>query len=163
MVQFLSMKKIRINELARELEVKPNRILELLPELGVQEKKTHSSSIDEDVAVIVKDRLAGKGGPSEYEDESDEDTGHEEHHHEPEIEAAEDARVNHREPEKAPVAAETPGRAEAPAAEAAPAPRPSPMPLRPPLVPTGSHREPLHPPITAHPPLSAAPAIPLPP
>src|SRR5260370_1304751 len=79
MVQFLSMKKIRINELARELEVKPNRILELLPELGVQEKKTHSSSIDEDVAVIVKDRLAGKGGPSEYEDESDEDTRHAAH------------------------------------------------------------------------------------
>ena len=44
------MKKIRINELARELEVKPGVILDLLPELGVQEKKTHSSSVDEDVA-----------------------------------------------------------------------------------------------------------------
>jgi translation initiation factor IF-2 len=44
------MGKIRINELARELEVKPNRLLELLPEFGVTEKKTHSSSIDEDVA-----------------------------------------------------------------------------------------------------------------
>ena len=44
------MKKIRINELARELEVKPGVIIDLLPELGVQEKKTHSSSIDEDVA-----------------------------------------------------------------------------------------------------------------
>ena len=44
------MKKIRINELARELEVKPSVILDLLPELGVTEKKTHSSSIDEDVA-----------------------------------------------------------------------------------------------------------------
>ena len=54
MVQFLSMKKIRINELARELEVKPNKILELLPDLGVQEKKTHSSSIDEDVAIQIK-------------------------------------------------------------------------------------------------------------
>jgi len=29
------MSKIRINELARELEVKPNVILDLLPELGV--------------------------------------------------------------------------------------------------------------------------------
>lgn len=46
--------KIRINELARELEVKPHKILDLLPELGVTEKKTHSSSIDEDVAVLVK-------------------------------------------------------------------------------------------------------------
>lgn len=41
------MSKIRINELARELEVKPNRILELLPELGISDKKTHSSSLDE--------------------------------------------------------------------------------------------------------------------
>ena len=44
------MKKIRINELARELEVKAHLILEALPEIGVTEKKTHSSSIDEDVA-----------------------------------------------------------------------------------------------------------------
>src|SRR5438067_4768428 len=44
------MKKIRINVLARELEVKSHVILELLPELGVTEKLTHSSSVDEDVA-----------------------------------------------------------------------------------------------------------------
>ena len=48
------MGKIRINELARELEVKPNRLLELLPEFGVTEKKTHSSSIDEDVALKLR-------------------------------------------------------------------------------------------------------------
>ena len=57
------MKKIRINELARELEVKPGVILDMLPELGVQEKKTHSSSIDEDVALVVKERLTGSGAP----------------------------------------------------------------------------------------------------
>ncbi|MFL6351756.1 MAG: translation initiation factor IF-2 [Bryobacteraceae bacterium] len=57
------MKKIRINELARELEVKPGVIIELLPELGVQEKKTHSSSIDEDVALILRQRLTGSAGP----------------------------------------------------------------------------------------------------
>ena len=51
------MSKIRINELARELEVKPNRILELLPEFGVEEKKTHSSSIDEDVAIAIKKKI----------------------------------------------------------------------------------------------------------
>ncbi len=51
------MSKVRINELARELEVKPNRILELLPEFGVEEKKTHSSSIDEDVAIAIKRKL----------------------------------------------------------------------------------------------------------
>ena len=44
------MKKIRINVLARELEVKSHLILELLPDMGVTEKVTHSSSIDEDVA-----------------------------------------------------------------------------------------------------------------
>src|SRR5204862_3253012 len=52
------MKKIRINELARELEVKAHEILDRLPELGVTEKKTHSSSIDEDVALKLK-RLYG--------------------------------------------------------------------------------------------------------
>ncbi|MCL4401724.1 MAG: translation initiation factor IF-2 [Acidobacteria bacterium] len=53
------MKKIRINELARELEVKAHEILDRLPELGVTEKKTHSSSIDEDVADRLR-RLYGQ-------------------------------------------------------------------------------------------------------
>src|SRR5262245_6757857 len=38
--------QIRINELARELEVKAKVIIDYLPEVGVTEKKTHSSSID---------------------------------------------------------------------------------------------------------------------
>ena len=58
----LTMKKIRINELARELEVKPNVIIDMLPELGVGEKKTHSSSIDEDVSLVIRKRLAGRVG-----------------------------------------------------------------------------------------------------
>jgi len=53
-----SMKKIRINELARELEIKAHELIERLPELGVTEKKTHSSSIDEDVAIRLR-RLYG--------------------------------------------------------------------------------------------------------
>jgi len=56
------MKKIRINELARELEIKAHEILDRLPELGVTEKKTHSSSIDEDVAIRIK-RLYGHDVP----------------------------------------------------------------------------------------------------
>jgi translation initiation factor IF-2 len=56
------MKKIRINELARELEVKAHEILDRLPELGVTEKKTHSSSIDEDVAVLLR-RAFGHAEP----------------------------------------------------------------------------------------------------
>ncbi len=38
--------QIRINELARELEVKAKLIVDYLPQVGVTEKKTHSSSID---------------------------------------------------------------------------------------------------------------------
>src|SRR5438552_14208196 len=56
------MTKIRINELARELEVKAHEVLERLPELGVTEKKTHSSSIDEDVAIKLR-RLYGQDVP----------------------------------------------------------------------------------------------------
>jgi len=58
------MVKIRINELARELEVKPNVILDMLPVLGVAEKKTHSSSIDEPVALEIKRRLAEESNGS---------------------------------------------------------------------------------------------------
>src|SRR6266849_828283 len=42
--------QVRINELARELEVKAKAIIDLLPGYGVTEKKTHSSSIPADVA-----------------------------------------------------------------------------------------------------------------
>ena len=41
------MSKIRINDLARELEVKSKAILDVLVEAGVTEKKTHSSSLEE--------------------------------------------------------------------------------------------------------------------
>src|SRR5947209_2623327 len=58
------MRKIRINELARELEVKPQRILELLPELGVADKKTHSSSLDDDVADLVRRHFGVDGAGS---------------------------------------------------------------------------------------------------
>ncbi|HWR37753.1 MAG TPA: translation initiation factor IF-2 [Clostridia bacterium] len=46
--------KIRINDLARELEVKSKAILDVLSKVGVTEKKTHSSSIEEDEAVRVR-------------------------------------------------------------------------------------------------------------
>jgi translation initiation factor IF-2 len=64
------MKKIRINELARELEVKPGVILDMLPDLGVQEKKTHSSSVDEDVALELRRRLVAEGSVRTAEDRS---------------------------------------------------------------------------------------------
>ncbi len=58
------MSKIRINELARELEVKPNVILDLLPELGVTDKKTHSSSLDDDVALKSAGVSLAKAAPA---------------------------------------------------------------------------------------------------
>src|SRR5437764_721180 len=51
--------QVRINELARELEVNAKAIIDLLPGFGVTEKKTHSSSIPEDVAEKVRKRIQG--------------------------------------------------------------------------------------------------------
>ncbi|MBZ5651414.1 MAG: translation initiation factor IF-2 [Acidobacteriia bacterium] len=51
------MSKIRINDLARELEVKSKSILDVLPEIGVTEKKSHSSSLEDHEAEKVRARL----------------------------------------------------------------------------------------------------------
>src|ERR1700680_1259637 len=48
------MSKVRINDLARELEVKGRAILDTLPLVGVTEKKTHSSSLEEHEAEKVR-------------------------------------------------------------------------------------------------------------
>src|ERR1700739_329326 len=54
------MSKVRINDLARELEVKSKEILDALTAVGVTEPKTHSSSIEADEAEKVRDYLNGK-------------------------------------------------------------------------------------------------------
>jgi translation initiation factor IF-2 len=59
------MTKIRINELARQLEIPSHTLIEMLPELGVTEKKTHSSSIDEPIAELVRQRVQGEAAPAE--------------------------------------------------------------------------------------------------
>src|SRR5438270_11841127 len=102
------MKKIRINELARELEVKPHAILDLLPGLGVTEKKTHSSSIDEDVALQVRRQL-GFDGPVEglTSEGHDDEPFEEETSHNVET-APEQAPARIAEPEQAPGAAAPP-------------------------------------------------------
>ena len=48
------MTKIRINDLARELEVKSKAILDMLLEVGITEKKTHSSSVEVDEAEKIR-------------------------------------------------------------------------------------------------------------
>jgi translation initiation factor IF-2 len=161
------MKKIRINELARELEVKAHEILERLPELGVTEKKTHSSSIDEDVAIRLR-RLYGHE-VSELEPDAEEAVEA--------VEAAEEPRAETRPtaPERRPAAAAQPEHEAAPAAgpaaqeepsAAASADRPAALagptaPIRPPLA-----GRPIHPPIVGQPVArtepAAAPARPTP-
>jgi translation initiation factor IF-2 len=48
------MSKVRINDLARELEVKSRQVLDILGELGLGEGKTHSSSIEDHEADKVR-------------------------------------------------------------------------------------------------------------
>src|SRR5579885_783417 len=54
------MSKVRINDLARELEVKSRAILDALPQVGVTEKKTHSSSIEDHEADKVRAYVRGQ-------------------------------------------------------------------------------------------------------
>src|SRR5271169_5001104 len=46
--------QVRINELARELEIKAKVLIDYLPERGVADKKTHSSSLELDQAEKVR-------------------------------------------------------------------------------------------------------------
>src|ERR1700757_2106186 len=61
------MSKVRISDLAREMEVKSRQILDVLAELGLGEGKTHSSSLEADEAAKVRaqfergSRAAGHG------------------------------------------------------------------------------------------------------
>ena len=164
------MKKIRINELARELEVKAHEILDRLPELGVSEKKTHSSSIDEDVAIKLR-RLYGFDVPDLTPEEHDaEDHEPERLDEGPASEPPEIAYVPevHRETPRPAESArvETPPKEPAPAAapeKAAPVTHTA-APIRPPLA-----GRPIHPPVggphaPAKPePPRAAPQAPAPP
>src|SRR6202142_3194886 len=58
------MSKVRINDLARELEVKSREILDALTHVGVTEKKTHSSSLEADEAERIRQHFhrSGKNG-----------------------------------------------------------------------------------------------------
>jgi len=59
--------KIRINDLARELEVKSKAILDVLEEVGVTEKKTHSSSVEADEAEKIRKHFSAKSAPAAKE------------------------------------------------------------------------------------------------
>jgi translation initiation factor IF-2 len=150
------MKKIRINELARELEVKAHEILDRLPELGVTEKKTHSSSIDEDVAIRLR-RLYGQDVPDlEPEEEAPEEAG-------------EPARLDRSEG-AAPEAEPSPAEARAGTPEAEPAQEPA-RPAAPEAQPeeksepAAAHHAPVRPPLAGrpiHPPVGPQQPLPKP-
>ena len=52
---------MRVNELARELEVNSSVILELLPELGISDRKTHSSWLDDSLVGDLRRLIDGIG------------------------------------------------------------------------------------------------------
>ncbi len=54
--------KIRINDLARELEVKSKAIIDALDVIGITEKKTHSSSLENDEAAKIRAHFGVPGG-----------------------------------------------------------------------------------------------------
>src|SRR5579863_4066531 len=58
------MSKVRINDLAKELEIKSRAILDILPELGVEGGKTHSSSLEGDEADKVRAHFADGSRPA---------------------------------------------------------------------------------------------------
>ncbi|MGH9479042.1 MAG: translation initiation factor IF-2 N-terminal domain-containing protein, partial [Terriglobales bacterium] len=60
------MAKIRINILARELEVKSQVILDALTAVGYTEKKTHSSAVEEEDAERVRRYLRGEAPEPAY-------------------------------------------------------------------------------------------------
>ncbi len=62
--------KIRINDLARELEVKSKQILDVLIKVGVTEKKTHSSSVEVDEAEKVRKYFHETSGAHSRSDRS---------------------------------------------------------------------------------------------
>ncbi|HEX5230100.1 MAG TPA: translation initiation factor IF-2 [Bryobacteraceae bacterium] len=165
------MSKIRINELARQLEIPSHEIIDMLPELGVTEKKTHSSSIDEPVAEIIRQRVHGSGGAAAAARRAESSVAVAE----PEVEeeVSQHELSAHAAPElpapahRAPVADSTPAAhaVTGPAAENQPAApgaveeplRSKPAPLRPPLS-AGGPSSPLHPPLRTGP----VPARPVP-
>ncbi len=63
------MRKTRINDLARELEVKSKAVLDYLHEIGVENVKSHSSAIEEEAAGKVRAHFQalsqGEAAPAE--------------------------------------------------------------------------------------------------
>ncbi len=159
------MSKIRINELARQLEVKSREVIEKLHELGIAEKVTHSSSIDDDMAEKLRVYYAGEGASrvriprDASDDHEDEDHGwspDDEHDH-PHAAGSGSAPAPGAE-----TRAEAEAKAEADATakvEVAPKPEaPARAPVRPPVAPPLAAAPPL---VMAHPVTPVVPVAPV--
>src|ERR1019366_2042928 len=115
-----------------------HEILERLPELGVSEKKTHSSSIDEDVAIKLR-QFYGQDIPDYVHDPNADDSatdGYEEAHGEeghegPHATSGVAVAPEPAAPVRPPDAESAPARKEEPPAEAVARPA---APIRPPLA-----------------------------
>src|ERR1700693_4830935 len=158
------MGKIRINELARQLEVPTHTILDMLLELGVTEKKTHSSSVDGPVAELIRQRVQGGQPAQAYAETSSVAVAVEE----PEEQEAPYTSLETDQPGRAakspaPVASEapvgSPGENHISPAITEEVSRMRPAPIRPPLAAGGG--APVHPPLRSGP-IPARPAPPPP-
>jgi translation initiation factor IF-2 len=152
------MSKIRINELARQLEVKSREVIEKLQEFGIAEKVTHSSSIDDDMAERLRRYYSGDGASERQRTTGDgAHAGHDADEaigaHEPASRPIESA-LTTAPPTEAPAQRVTTP-AEAPAEdkeadkEKSDDFKPRPLPIRPPLLGRGA---PIHPPVGVRPP-----------
>jgi len=144
------MGRIRINELARELEIKPGVILKLLPEVGITEKKTHSSSVEGEQADQIRRKLGRLVKAAEETKKPPQSPSPAEGDIAPPAESEKPAASTAapaaapaisskatpplKPPADAPVAGEDTSPAEAAPPQGLPGKRPAPRPLRPPLA-----------------------------
>ncbi len=63
------MAKVRVYELAKELDMKPIPLFEKIKEMGF-EVKSHMSSLDDDVVLTVRKNLLGRKGTDKNQDKA---------------------------------------------------------------------------------------------
>ncbi len=146
------MSRIRINELARELEIKPGVILKMLPEIGITGKKTHSSSIEQEDADKVRQYFARQQEAEEAPAPEPEQPP-----------AARTAAKPETAPQPGPVAGQRPAVEQGPAAAVQEIPKPPPTEARKPAVPLIGVPRPKRAPQPIRPPLATGKTKPAPP
>ncbi|HVW08881.1 MAG TPA: translation initiation factor IF-2 [Bryobacteraceae bacterium] len=162
------MSKIRINELARQLEVKSREVIDKLHELGITEALTHSSSIDDENAEKLRRYFGGDTSVIEAAKAPKPAAPPASTETKPKLAATEARSIEPPKrgvpiaPPMRPAAADAEAKTAAPAAPAAPgepkkpeAPaedKPRAIPLRPPMLGRGA---PIHPPVGPRTPASA--------